>query len=194
MKLGNKIRKAIAATALGGAMAIASVPANAHTILIGTTNAGAPGSVNVFMGSYHGGTYTEGSITIGGVTMAFASAGLGDLSYGTGTLGMTLGLDAFYADNTVAGSYTALVNNTCCTLASWQSATFTGLSAGWHTYSITGMSSAHWADWNSSSPNWTGRLFIPGSSTGGQVPAPAALGFLGLGLAGLGIARRRRSS
>ncbi len=158
------------------------VAAFAHTIGMGTHNAGTPGSVTIWMASYHGGGFNQGSITLGAQTVAF----------GMGTAVMpselTLGDNFFYADNTTTGSYTSL-SDPCCGISSWQGATLTGLSAGTHTYTISGMTSVHWADWNSGDANWTGTIVIPESST--QAPEPGTLALLALGLVGIGFSRRR---
>ncbi len=169
-------------------MLLAPLMASAHTIAVGTTNSGVAGSVTIWMGSYHTGTFTQGAITIGTQTVNFSSAGLGSALPDSN---LVWGSNIFYADNGAQGSYTSATNVTCCTLQSWQKATLTGLSAGPNTYSITGMSSAHWADWNSSQNNWTGSLFIPTSSI--STPEPGALVLLSLGLAGLGFGRKKRS-
>ena len=57
---------------LTGILMLAVSPlAFSHTIAVGTVNAGAPGSVTIWLGSYHTGAANEGSMTLNGVTQAF---------------------------------------------------------------------------------------------------------------------------
>lgn len=64
-----------------------------------------------------------------------------------------------------------------------------GLTAGDYSYSVTGMNTVNWSDWNTSTPNWTGMVNIPGSSAG--VPEPASLALVAIGMLGLGFSRRK---
>lgn len=195
----KQIKLLASAVALGSALIAGSWGANAHTIAVGTVNAGAPGAVDLYMGTYdHGSLFSEGAILINGSSYNFGGAFGGGLAAGLG-VGLVEGSNLFYADaagapgSATAGAFNDPTNNTGNTLFKWQVANLVGLTAGWHTYSITGMVAADWNDWNSLTANWTGRIFIPGSSTG-TVPEPGIIGLFGLGLLGLGIARRRRSA
>jgi hypothetical protein len=170
-----------------GALFGFSAPASAHTIALGTINAGAPGSVTIWLGSYHTGAPNEGSMTLNGVTQAF------NVVSDVLPAGLVAGDNYFYAQpnccGSPAGQFDQTVNNTFQFVTRWQGVTFTGLAAGVYAYSITGMFTVNWADWTSNTSNWTGRLVIPESSVG--VPEPGTLALFGLGLFGLGLMRRR---
>ena len=159
----------------------------AHTVAIGTVNAGAPGSVIIWMGSYHTGSPTEGTISLDGGTAIGATSQVATASFGL-PAGLILGDNVFYASGG-QGNYNS--PTTCCIgPTNWQGFLFTGLSAGLHNYAVAGMNSVVWSDWNTSMNNWTGTLNIPRGSVG--VPEPGTLTLLGLGLLGLGLSRRRR--
>ncbi|MEH6627630.1 MAG: PEP-CTERM sorting domain-containing protein [Motiliproteus sp.] len=170
-------------------LAVSSI-ASAHTIAVGTFNAGVPGSVTVWLGSYHTSAAFEGSMTLLGDTQAFNTFSV------TQPVGLTLGTNLFYAIGTSGAGATGQFDQPTDTVAglpiiSWQGVTFAGITAGDHAYSITGMNSANWSDWNSSTPNWTGTLNIPTSSVGDPtVPEPGTLALLALGLAGIGFRKR----
>ena len=105
---------------------------------------------------------------------------------------MVFGSDVFYASNTsTVGEYNSTVNP-CCPINIWQQAVIGGLTPGFHNYTISGMATVVWADWNSSQANWTGRVFIPGSSVGATIPEPTTLLLLGSGLVAAGRRRLRR--
>ena len=181
------------AAAIVIAFGLMSGAASAHTVSIGTHNAGAPGSVTIWMGSYHIATSAlEGSISIdGGTAKSFAAMGF---KQGTKPAQLVDGSNNFYAgaSNNNGGEFDKPTNGTGQTLRVWQGMTFSGLTAGFHTFQITGMNTVVWSNWNTNDPNWTGRIFIPGSST--QTPEPASLMLLGVGIAGFAAARRRRKS
>ncbi|MEH6814842.1 MAG: PEP-CTERM sorting domain-containing protein, partial [Motiliproteus sp.] len=112
----------------------------------------------------------------------------------TQPVGLALGSNLFYAPQ--SGGATGQFDQPTDTISglpiiSWQGVTFTGITAGDHAYSITGMNTVNWSDWNSSTPNWTGSLNIPTSSVGDPtVPEPGTLALLALGLAGIGFRKR----
>lgn len=94
---------------LGGAVfaavMAASPPAWAHTTALGTLNAGAPGSVTVWLGSYHTGAPNEGSFTIDGGTYAF------NLLSAVLPAGLTVGSNYFFASgSSVAGEFNSLTD------------------------------------------------------------------------------------
>jgi hypothetical protein len=93
-----------------------------------------------------------------------------------------------------AGAFNQTANNTPLAVTRWQGVTFSGLAAGTYAYAITGMLSVNWADWNSNTSNWQGSLVIPRSSVVTTVPEPGTLALFGLGMLGIGMARRRRSA
>lgn len=174
--------------------------ANAHTISIGSFNAGSPGSVSVVLGTYsHGGPLVQGAIQlIAGPTSPSAVTPFTTVLL-SAPLGLIDGVNNFYADSTPAtwgslpsDSFNQPTNTVGIgPVVNWMPATFTGLAAGLYTYQITGMTAVNWNNINSFEANWTGTLVIPGSSTG--VPEPASTLLLGLGLVGLAAVRKRRA-
>lgn len=190
--------------AILGALAIAGFgslsSASAHTISIGTFNAGLPGSVTVVLGTYtsgHGAIVPEGAIQlIAGPTSPSAVMAFGSVIT-TKPSGLTDGVNNFYADSDssnwgslASDSYNQSTNTVeLGAVTHWMPATFTGLAPGLYTYQITGMFSDNWENINSFDANWTGTLLIPRAST---VAEPMALALFGLGLAGVGVAARRR--
>jgi len=186
---------AVAALSLG---AFASSQASAHTISVGTYNAGVLGSVTVVLGSYHSSGAPEGSIQLtagpsGASPVIFftdlVTVKPGDLIDGTNN---------FFASSSPGSdptsTFDAASNATGQTAVRWQSVTFTGLTAGDYTYQISGMNTAVWEDWNSFDNNWQGQLTITGEAVVGVLPEPGTLAILGLGLVGIGYARRKRAA
>lgn len=175
---------------------------SAHTIAIGSTNGGAPGSVYLWMGTYdHGTPIAQGSITlVAGPSNVGATRNF--TSFTTiSPVGLVAGDNYFYADATPAqwgslasDSYHSATNvSGLGPVVNWQGALFTGLTAGVYTYQLSGMTSANWNNINSFQDNWRGTLVVSNTSVVG-VPEPATLGLLGLGLAGLGLARRKKQA
>lgn len=166
--------------------------AQAHTVAIGTTNAGGPGSVTLWMGSYHTGAPAEGSMALiaGPVTtgpVAFTTTS------NTLPVGLVAGVNYFYADNSSnpGGFNQTIQPSNQPAPTRWQGLTFSGLAPGTYTYQLTGMNTVNWSNWNTNTNNWTGTIVITGEVAG--VPEPASLTMLGLGAIGLaGYAWRRR--
>lgn len=161
----------------------------AHTVAIGTVNAGAPGSVIIWMGSYHTGSSIEGTISLDGGAAISATSQVATAAFGLPT-GLVLGTNVFYASGGQGNFNLSVPCPGCPGPTNWQGFLFTGLTAGNHNYAVAGMNTVVWSDWNSNRPNWTGVLNIPQGSVG--VPEPGTLTLLGLGLLGLGLSRRRR--
>lgn len=182
-----KVSKFVMGLALSAVALAVSTSASAHTVSLGSINAGAPGTVSIWLGSYHTGAPNEGSLTIGGNTYAF------NLLSAVLPTGLVDGVNNFYAPNSggAVGQYDQAVNNTL-TVTQWQGVTVAGLVAGLQPYTISGMNTVNFSDWNSSTPNWTGSVNIPGSSVN-AVPEPTSVALLALGLLGLGFSRRRQA-
>jgi len=196
-------------------LAVTAERAAAHATSIGFENAGAPGSVFIWLGTYnHGGHHLEGSMNLVGVngnlfpstTNPFTvGAGVGpNPPFGGGKpAGLIDGTTNFYNPNGCAAGSAPLVStpNTCAGgVNHWQGALFTGLGAGDYRFTWTPIVNPS-AEWSILNTNMNGVFTLGGvviGDCGGPnqppcaTPSPASLPLLGLGLIGLVVSLKRR--
>lgn len=190
-------------TALAAALTIGSVfSASAHTISIGTYNAGAPGSVTLAMGTYdHGGPIAQGFMAL--IAGPSITGPVAFSSYtNTKPSALVDGVNNFYADAHGSGAWGTMASNSYSSatnlvglgpVVDWQQVTFTGLTAGTYTYQLSGMTSANWTNINSFENNWTGTIVISSAVVNG-LPEPGTLALVGLAIGGVAAVRRRRAA
>jgi PEP-CTERM motif len=200
-----KIRTPFVATLAAAAMALlAAGNASAHAVSIGYANAG-PGSVTVWLGTYNHGTPTnEGSLQLQGangtvygpVTTAFNLLAVG----GAKPAGLIDGVTNFYAPDANVGGSAPLVGSeagfnagcpACGPVEHWQGVTFAGLTAGDYQFTWIPAANAS-AEWSPLNTNMNGIFNLSGVVN--PTPEPATLALVGVALAGLGFASRRRAA
>ena len=200
------LKKTSVAVMAAFSLGLASGEASAHATSIGYENSGA-GSVNIWLGTYtHGGGTLEGSMNLVGVlgnpfpstTVAFSM--LTPNGVANKPAGLIDGTTNFYSPGTftsgpLVGSE-ALFNAACPAcgpVQHWQGANFTGLTAGSYQFTWTPIANPS-QEWDLFNPNMNGIFDLTGVVNPPTVPEPASLGLLGLGLAGLAFARRRKAA
>jgi fibronectin-binding autotransporter adhesin len=180
--------------------------AHAHATSIGYENAGATGSILVWLGTYgHGGHHLEGSMNLVGAngnpfastTVAFTvGAGVGPAPFNNTPkpAGLIDGVTNFYGCNT-SGALTSTCVGDSSSFAGpdhWQGALFTGLAAGDYKFTYVPIVNPT-AEWSILNPNMNGIFTITGSVINpNPVPEPTILSMLGLGLIGAVVTVRRR--
>jgi len=209
------LASALVASIAAGGMGVTE-KAEAHATSIGYENGGAPGTVNIWLGTYnHGATshHLEGSMNLVGVngntyastTVAFTLGagvgpsgdfdGLGANPATSKPAGLVDGTTNFFAPCSTGSSAPLLGTDPNCYggVDHWQGAVFTGLTAGDYQFTWTPIANPT-QEWSVLNSNMNGIFTLGGVvvNPGTSVSEPGTLALLGLGLAGLSFVRRKK--
>ncbi|MBI5689048.1 MAG: hypothetical protein HZC55_03040 [Verrucomicrobia bacterium] len=162
-----------------------------HATSIGYENAGTPGSVSIWLGTYnHGGHHTEGSMNLVGVNgNPYASTTLAfNMLVNAKPLGLVDGVTNFFVDGSNYGGPLVSSPTSLGSLAPthWQGVTFSGLSAGDYQFTWVPAPSPT-AEWSPLSPSMNGVFTLQAEVVNGVSDSSST--FILAGLASLLLAR-----
>jgi len=210
---GYKFSRVLTPLTVAAGLLFGASQASAHVIAIGYSAGANAGELNLWLGSYHAndvgdGPNLEGSARLQGLgalagydtTTAFTvSEGVNSYTnVAPPPSGLVLGTNLFTTTFYSGGNNAD--PSAIADIYSWEAALVTGLTAGDYTFTYVPIAtpSQHWAPYpdidNITLTLTAGDTSGGGTTAGTQIPEPMTLGILGLGLAGIGFARRKRAA